>query len=100
MSVDPKALAEFLSVKQGERVDQAAAAASSWVEKRRSATDPVDLWLDPAVAYGGVLYGALLYQSRSTPQGFAGYDETGVTSQSQEALFRARDLVGSDPVVA
>ena len=101
MAVDPVDLADHLGVTQDDRVDRAAAAATSWAEHRRSATDPVDLWADSDVSYGGLLYGALLYQSRSAPSGFSGYDESGVFGGvSQEALFRARDLVGHDPVVA
>jgi len=77
---------------------KASEAASSWAEKRRSNTQ--DLWAEPDVVYGATLYAALLYQSRSAPQGFAGYEESGIYSGSQEALFRARDLVGLDPVIA
>jgi hypothetical protein len=100
MSVDPADLAEHLGLPEDPRMVSASEAATSWAEKRRSNTEPTDLWAEPDVTYGATLYAALLYQSRSAPQGFSGYDETGVYSSSQEALFRARDLVGSDPVIA
>lgn len=101
MSVDPADLAEYLGVAQDARVDRAADAATAWVEGRRSNTDPVALWAAADVQLGGILYGALLYQARVTPAGLPGYsDDPGVFSQTTEALFRARDLVGSDPVIA
>jgi hypothetical protein len=72
-----------------------------WTVKRRCNTDPARLWLDADVVQGAVLFAALLYQARSTPAGFAGYDEVALaTDTSTEALWRARELVGLDPVVA
>ena len=98
MGVAPDDLAEHLGVAVDSRVERAAEAATRWAENRRSMTDPDVLWLKEDVMYGAILYGALLFQSRSAPQGFAGYEDG--PSQSTEALFRARDLVGSDPVFA
>lgn len=101
MSVNPTDLAEYLGVALDARVARAADAATAWVEGRRSNTDPVMLWTAPDVQMGGLLYAALLYQARVTPAGLPGYsDDPGTYSQTTEALFRARDLVGSDPVVA
>ena len=98
MGVTPEHLAEHLGVAVDNRVTEAALAATKWAQNRRSMTPSDTLWLQDDVMYGATLYGALLFQSRSAPQGFAGYEDG--PSQSMEALFRARDLVGSDPVYA
>jgi hypothetical protein len=99
--LDPVKLAEYLGVTQDARVTDAAAAASSWVEARRSVTDPVALWAGEDVQYGALLFGALLYQARVTPSGLPGYsDDPALFAQTTDALFRARELVGNDPVVA
>lgn len=101
MAVDPDDLAGFLGVTRDARVDSAATAATSWAEGRRCNTDPVALWAMEDVKYGGLLYGALLYQARVTPAGVVGYsDDPAAYSSTMEALYRARDLVGQDPVVA
>ena len=101
MAVDPNRAANHLGVAVDERLTDACDAATAWVEQRRCNTDPLELWADEGVNYGGMLYACLLYQSRTTPQGFAGYDELLTSSPtSAEALWRARDLVGQDPVIA
>jgi hypothetical protein len=47
---------------------------------------------------GASLFAQLLYQARATPSGLAGYDEAYAPGGTTDALFRARELVGYDPV--
>jgi hypothetical protein len=94
-------VAQHLGIPADPRMHAATLAACMWTVKRRCNTPPQDLWVDPDVVQGTVLYAALLYQARSTPAGFAGYDQVALaTDTSTEALWRARELVGLDPVVA
>lgn len=100
-TLTPEDVAEHLGQTVTDRVTTATDAAIVWAQNRRSLIDPFTLFEDPAIHYGAKLYAALLVLSASTPAGFAGYDETGVyESSTMEALFRARDLVGHDAVIA
>ena len=63
------------------RLENATAASTTWVEKRRSWTDPVLLWDEPDVVLGAITYAGLLYQSRSAPQGFDGYSDLGTYTE-------------------
>lgn len=99
-TVTPDDVAEWLGVTVNERVDSSTNAAVQWAIERRSLSKPSELFYNASVHLGTVLYAALLYQARSTPSGFAGYEDSGSYSDSAEALYRARDLVGSDPVTA
>lgn len=100
-TVTPEDVATWLGVAVNDRVTQATDAAVHWAINRRSLTPVNDLFFDSDVHLGTVLYAALLYQARATPAGFTGYDDSGaVYPQTSEALYRARDLVGSDPVTA
>jgi hypothetical protein len=101
-SIDPQRLADQLGLLfADERCTVALAAAESWVQKRRSLTDPTELWVEPDVIAGTLMYAALLYQQRSQPQGFAGMDQLGSygedTGMAMSQVFR---LVGSDAVIA
>ena len=64
-------------------------------QDRRNLTEPTILFTNPRVHKGAVLYAALLYQARSAPQGFDGYEDA--FTGSTEGLWRARELVGADP---
>jgi len=94
-TLTPDDVASHLGIMPDTRLEQDVDAARQWVEDRRNMTDPTILWTNPRVHKGGVLYAALLYQARSAPQGFDGYED--VFGSSAEALYRARDLVGADP---
>jgi hypothetical protein len=95
------AIGEYLGVPVDERMELCAQAARVWVENRRCNTPPEQLWQSADVVLGGILYGALLYQSRATPLGISGYEEANLYNPaSPDALYRARDLVGLDPVTA
>jgi hypothetical protein len=74
------------------------AATIAWVEHRRPYTPQLELWAEPDVVRGALLFAALLYQSRVTPSGLPGYDAE--DSDTYEALSRARELVRKSPVVA
>lgn len=92
-------VAEHLGLVADDRMGACVAAGNAWVERQRSTTPPGLLWAQPDVFLGGVLYAALLYQARVTPQGVAGYAELGTyNADTWEALQRVRDLVGEDPV--
>jgi hypothetical protein len=94
-------VAAFLGVPVDDRVEQATGAAVDWVAKRRCNTAKDVLCLDRDVRLGAVLFASLLYQSRATPLGIAGYDEAALYAPgAPDALYRARELVGLDPVVA
>jgi len=100
--VDLDQLAQHLGVPVGsDRLPEAAAAASAWVESRRSNTDPADLWQMPDVMLGAVMYAGLLFTSRAQPQGFPGFDELGRYSEDTGmAMANIYRLVGADPVTA
>ena len=100
--VDPDRLAGWVGVPVGsDRLQEAAAAATAWVENRRSNTDPVELWAMPDVMLGGIMYAGLLFTSRAQPQGFAGFDELGRYSEDAGmAMVNIYRLVGADSVVA
>ena len=97
-TLTPEDVASHLGIVADARLEQDVDAARQWVEDRRCLTDRTILWTNPSIHKGGVLYAGLLYQARSAPQGFDGYED--VYNSSTEALFRARDLVGADVVVA
>lgn len=71
------------------RMPAALAASLAWCHRQRpdlGLTDPVKADVHRAV----VLYACLLYKSRSSPQGFAGYDELGDydTSDAMSNVYR------------
>lgn len=93
-------VADHLGLVADARMTQCVAAGNAWVERQRSTTPTGLLWSLPDVFLGAVLYGALLYQARVTPQGMAGYAELGTyNADTWEALQRVKDLVGEDPVL-
>ena len=94
-TLTPEDVASHLGIIPDERLEADVDAARQWAEDRRNLTDPTILFTLPRVHKGAVLYAALLYQARSTPQGFAGYEDA--PSISTEGLYRARELVGADP---
>lgn len=96
----PEDVADWLGVTATERIAQTTEAARQWVINRRSLTPEATLFFNADVHLGAILYAALLFQSRSTPSGYSGYDENATYPYSAEQLYRARDLVGSDPVFA
>jgi hypothetical protein len=99
--ITPDEVAEYLGVPVDDRVEQSTDAAIDWVQKRRCNTAKDVLWHDSDVRLGGVLFAALLYQSRATPLGISGYDEAALYAPgAPDALYRARELVGLDPVVS
>lgn len=73
--LDPQRVADHLGVPVDDRLTTATAAAQAWVERRRDAGDEV--WAQPDIEMGGVLYASLLYQSRAQPEGFPGYSDLG-----------------------
>lgn len=94
-------LAEFLGIEEDARCSDAAAAAAEWAQDRRCLTPPPVLWQSDRARQGTILYASVLYQARATPAGLAGYDEfNGGSPISGDAIWRARELVGADPVVA
>ena len=77
-------------------------AARTWAERRASHIPADELWWNPAIHRGGVLYASAEYQSRVTPEGMAGYDpDTGMAVSNTSTLFyRARCLVPMAAVIA
>ncbi len=102
MSVDLATVAELVGVDPADpRLPDVCAAATAWVQNRRSLTDPVDLWAMPDVQYGGALYGALLWTQRAQPAGLPSVDELGgYTDDLAAQMGQINRLVGSDPVIA
>lgn len=100
MPLDPQLVADHLGLAvPDDRVTRATEAAQSWVERRRDAGDEV--WDDPAFEQGGVLYAALLYQSRAQPDGFPGYSDLGTADTSAgEAMANIFRLVPAAVVTA
>lgn len=100
-TVTAEDVAAWIGIPVNDRISQSTAAALRWAEKRRSTTDPAELFLDDDVHLGTVLYATWHYQSRSTLTGMTGFDETGAAyPDSSGLLYRARELVGADPVTA
>jgi hypothetical protein len=98
MTLDPQKVANHLGVPapDGRMVDLTRAA-QVWVERRRSATDPIDLWLDPAVVEGAVRLAALWYTQRAQPQGFPGIDDLGnFSDDTGNAWADIYRMVGKD----
>lgn len=91
MPLDPQKVADHLGLAApDDRLLTATSAAQSWVERRRDAGDEV--WAEPDFELGGVLYAALLYQSRAQPEGFPGYSDLGNsevgTGEAMMNIFR------------
>ena len=85
------------------RLVNATSAGIGWVQARRSRTVALgfDVFNEPAVWQGAVLYAGLVYQTRSTPAGIPGPELfLGGNADTSGAYFRAVDLVGRDPVTA
>lgn len=96
----PEDVADELGLPVDARMTTCTDAARAWAQRRRCLTPPATLWSQADAHQGGVLYACLLYQARVTPGGIAGYDEAAATDTSAEALWRARELVGQDLVIA
>lgn len=78
MPLDPQLVATHLGLTApDDRLLRATAAAQGWVQRRRDGGDEV--WAEPDIEQGGVLYAALLYQSRAQPEGFPGYSDLGLS---------------------
>jgi hypothetical protein len=93
-------VAAELGLPVDDRLQRCTASAVSWAQKRRCTTDPDALWAEDDAVQGATLFAAMLYQSRATPSGIAGYDEAALSTAQPDALYRARELVGLDPVVS
>ena len=88
-------VASHLGIVPDDRLETDVDAARQWAEDRRTSIEPTILFTYPRIHKGAVLYAALLYQARSAPQGFDGYEDA--FTGSTEGLWRARVLVGADP---
>lgn len=94
-------LAAFLGIPVDARCAEMVAAAVDIAQRRRCLTPQPELWGSDAVRTGTILYAALLYQAKATPSGFAGYDEFGGGSGLPgDAIWRAKELIGQDMVIA
>ena len=96
---DAQDLADYLGVTLDPLCEQSAAAAVKYTENRRTATDPVLLWIDPDVNLGTLQHAALLYQTKAAPTGLPDYDDIQSTYGASMAGIH-RLLGGPDPVVA
>ncbi len=96
-TLTPGDVAKHLGVPVDDRLTRATDVARGWGQRRRSLTDPLDLWSDPVAHDGGVGYAALLYQSKAASAGFASYDAAG---EDFTAFARAAEHIGVDPVIA
>lgn len=99
-TLTPEDVAAELGVPVDDRVTACTDAARARVQRRRSLTEPAALWREADAHRGGVLFGALLYQTRTTPQGMAGFDPESASATSAEAYWRAMDLIGEDLVIS
>lgn len=81
-----------------ERMQSATDVATAYARRRRSLTDPLDLFTDPATWDGTVRYAGLLYRSKSATAGFSSYSPVDPSDYTEYA--RAMDHIGSDPVTA
>jgi hypothetical protein len=98
MVLTPERVAADLGIPVDQRLTEATLAAIDWAQRRRKRTRPELLWESPSVVSGASLFAQLLYQARATPSGLAGFDEAYAPGGTTDALFRARELVGYDPV--
>lgn len=85
-----------------ERLVRSTAAVRAAVERRRSSLDFTDDTTVPAdVRAGAIAWAAIMYQSRSAPSGFAGYDaETALAEAGSRRAEILRLLGWRRPVVA
>ena len=84
------------------RLVDSTAAARAAVERRRSELDFADATTVPAdVRAGSIAWAAILYQSRSAPSGFAGYDAETALMEAGSRRAEILRLIGwRRPVVA
>ena len=85
-----------------ERLTRSTAAARAAVERRRSDLDFTDETSVPAdVRAGAIAWAAVMYQSRSAPSGFAGYDAETALMEAGSRRAEIYRLIGfRRPVVA
>ena len=95
--LDPRDVAAHLGMASpDDQVASSTEAAEAQVELWREDLQ-LDSWCPPDVLKGGILYAALLYQSRNTPDGFAGFDEGGglIGVGDQQRMTMIYRLVGA-----
>jgi hypothetical protein len=106
----------WLGIPQDQRMNDALAVSQAWCERQRPdlitdaaytseiTYDGVDVRADTVgadVTHAVVLYAALLYRERTSPQGFSAYD--GIDSQAfqdQSAMMNIYRLLGTRRPVA
>ena len=97
-TLTPEDVSAHVGAAVDARMVTATDVARAWAQRRRSVTDPYDLWSDPAAHDGGCRYAGLLWRSKAAPAGFASYEAQDPADYTEFA--RAADHVGIDPVVA
>ena len=77
------------------RVENALDVANAWTQGKRPDLDPAsEIPSLPNVQHGVVIMAGLIFRERSTPQGVAGYEDTGGGYTDQTAYYRCLDLIG------
>ena len=97
-TLTPDDVADHVAAPVDARMVLATDAARAWAQRRRSVTDPYDLWSDPLAHDGGVRYAGLLWRSKAAPAGFASYEPADAVDYTE--FTRAADHIGQDVVVA
>jgi hypothetical protein len=96
---EPDDLATHLGVTSDARVESALEESLDWCQKQRPDLDPYT-WQGPSIRRAVVTYGGLLYRERSSPQGFAAYDQQGGQTDVYDAMANVYRLLRSRRPVA
>jgi hypothetical protein len=94
-------VADWVGVAADNRMTQATAAANTWCQRTRPDL-PTDTPPPTDVKQAVILYAALLYRERTSPQGFATYLEQGGPEgmDASAAMVNVYRLLGSRKPVA
>jgi hypothetical protein len=82
-----------------ERMTAALDASLAWCNRQRPDLDP-DGIVEADITRAVVIYAALLWRERATPQGFATYDAMDNTFTDQSAMMNVYRLLGTRKPVA
>ena len=101
-------VAAHIGVPEDDTMTVTLAVSDAWCRHQRpdlvaleAAATEEDPFTCPAdVAHAVVIYAALLWREKSSPQGFAGYQEEGGTVEALDAMANVYRLLGSRRPVA
>lgn len=87
-------VAAHLGVTADDAMTTKLAVSLAWCQRQRPDLDPYDD-VDAAVKEAVVIYAALLWREKASPQGFATYGEMGGDTATGDAMMNVYRLLGS-----